>query len=323
MFFVLVASTNLEASTSRDYVLLREKPSVTANSFKFAASSSLTSIYTILWGHNLQTKNKSINVCIFDVSLDPSKTILQKSKCQETVNWFDRGAIVGTPSVVINFTTPAIINPKKIVNKIEENGCSAMRSFTQGTLCLIEDSLYFVRSGEGGIFYSVNLREALKLQSNENNRYESSMAHLFRFQLSDDGKHILLFRSPYSEWDDNLPSIKNNQYFSLSVEKSEIREFTLALTSSRDFIEAIHEKNGEQIALLTKVDQSGDELSQYLLGFPRVTFSDYQFVRDYSTITNSVLTINLLNEDGKRVFVFEEMDLEGNIKMTKLNWIRF
>lgn len=322
-FFALFVSTNLQASASRDYGLLEEKPSITANSLEFAAYSSLTSIYSFPWSHNMPTKNKSINVCIFGVPLHPSIGVLKKSKCKDVVNWFDKNRIVAAPPVFVDFSGFEIANPKKISNKIKQSGCDSIRSFAHSSLCFIEDNLYLVKGGSEEIFYSVNVRKVLNLQKEGNERYVFSLGHLLNFQLSDDGKKIFFFRAPHSEWEDNLKSVKNNQYFELSMAEGAVKDFFVPLAGSRAFIEAIHEKDEESIILVSKVDESGSKSAQYLLGFPDVQFSDYQVVRDYSPVTNSVFTVSFQQEDGNRVFVLEEMGLDGKIKKTDLKWISF
>lgn len=157
-------SANLQASASRDYGLLEEKPSITASSLEFAAYSSLTSIYSFPWSHSMSTKNKSINVCIFDIPLPPSIGSIQKSKCKDVVNWFDKNRIVAAPAVFVDFSHYEIVNPKKVANKIKYDGCDGVRSFANGALCFIEDNLYFVKNGDEEVSYSINVRKALNLQ---------------------------------------------------------------------------------------------------------------------------------------------------------------
>lgn len=321
-FFALFVSANLQAGASRDYGLLEEKPSITANSLEFAAYSSLTGIYSFPWSHNMPTKNKSINVCIFDVSFRPSIGVLKKSKCKDVVNWFDKNRIVAAPAVFVSFHESEIVNPQKIANKIKQKGCDSIRSFAHGLLCLIEDNLYFVKGGEKGISYSVNVRKVLNLQKESDEKYAFSLSRLLNFQLSDDGEKVFFFRRPHSEWEDNLKIVKNNQYFELSMGGG-MKDFFVPLVGGREFIEAVHEKDGEPRILVSKVDESGSKRAQYLLGFPDVQFSDYQVARDYSPVTNSVFTVNFQQEDGRRAFVLEEMGLNGEIKKTDLKWIPF
>lgn len=220
----------------------------------------------------MRTKNKSIKVCLFDVSLHAPATSFKIVTCKDVVDWFDKTETVGVPVVGLSFPMAKIVDPGKFAPVVKKGGCGKLASFKLGMLCFVDDYVYLIGDGTDKDSYSIDIRRVLGLKNEVIPIDVSDLWGALDAEISDDGKKIYFFRAPHSDWYDELKSIKNNQYFEYSLETGVVNVFFAPVNDSRDFIESIHEKDGKRIILVSKTDKSGKKLPNISWDFLRWFF---------------------------------------------------